>query len=106
LIGEDILSDGLTDRAASGDVRHQQTMGHDDRLRTLSDGDAQGSVLPSLSKGDKTALRVSANEKRQAAKLLRPNGSRSPLCQKRYPCVIDSLQIERSVFVHLLPPGG
>lgn len=74
LIGEDIVGDGLTDRAAGGDARHQQAMGHDHRLRTLSDRDAQGSVLPSVSKGDKTALRVGADEERQAAELLRANG--------------------------------
>jgi hypothetical protein len=106
LIGEDIVGDGPTDRAARGNSRYQQAMGYDDRMRTLSNGDAQGSVLPSVSKGDKTALRVGADEKWQAAELLWSNGGRPLLCQERQPGVMKRLQIERSVLVHLSPPAG
>ncbi len=83
LIGEDIVGDELTDRATSGDARREQAVGHDDRLRALIDGDAQGLVLQPISKRDKTALRVGADEERQATKLLRPNGGR-PLLSYRY----------------------
>ena len=81
-------------------------MGYDDRLRALSDGDAQGGVLPSVPKGDKTVLRIGSDEERQAAELLRPNGGRPLLCQERYPGVIKSLEVERGILIHLSPPAG
>src|SRR5712691_1969031 len=80
-------------------------MGHDDRLRVLTDGDVQRSVLQPFSKRDKTVFRVGADEEWQAAELLRPNGDRPLLSQERQPGVIKRLQIERSVLVHLSPPA-
>src|SRR5437588_11166551 len=106
LIDEDIVGDGFTDRAAVADMRSQQGMSHDDRLRALSNGDAQGGVLPSVPKGDKTVLRVGADEERQAAELLRPNRGCFLLCQESYSCIIKSLEVERGILIHLSPPVG
>ncbi len=76
LIGEDIVSNRLSDRATSGDSRREQAVSHDDRPRALIDGDAQWSTLQLFSKRDKTVFRVGADEERQTTKLLRPKGGR------------------------------
>ncbi len=93
LIGEDIVGNGLTDRATGGDARREQAVGDDDRPRAFLDGDAQGSVLQPFSKRDKTVFRVGADEERQATKLLRPNGGRPLLSQERQPGVMERHQV-------------
>jgi hypothetical protein len=64
-------------------------MGHDHRPCRTSNGDAERLAASLPAERDEAALRVLADEERQAAELLRPDGRRRIRAQQRQACVME-----------------